>query len=287
MSKYLHGLCASGISGNMMIGALLNYGVPFDYFKKSLAPLNLSGFSLIYEQREKLGVAGTYFDVKLKGKGRTHTHSHDGVHFHTHTHGHTHDGIHSHTHAHGERRNYPDIKALIEEAPLSDWVKEKALAAFLNLGMAEAKVHNTTLEEVHFHEVGAIDCIIDIVGTMICLEYLGVTGIIFSPLHLGQGKVKCEHGLMDIPTPATANLLEGVPTYVTPVQGELVTPTGATLVKTLNAIGFQPGAAAPTKEEIQMALLSMMDKAEKASKKGVGLGSMDLPIPNVFTLFEA
>lgn len=164
--------------------------------------------------------------MKLKGKGRTHTHSHDGVHFHTHTHGHTHDGIHSHTHAHGERRNYPDIKALIEEAPLSDWVKEKALAAFLNLGMAEAKVHNTTLEEVHFHEVGAIDCIIDIVGTMICLEYLGVTGIIFSPLHLGQGKVKCEHGLMDIPTPATANLLEGVPTYVTPVQGELVTPTG-------------------------------------------------------------
>ena len=77
MSKYLHGLCASGISGNMMIGALLNYGVPFDYFKKSLAPLNLSGFSLIHEQREKLGVAGTYFDVKLKGKGRTHTHSHD------------------------------------------------------------------------------------------------------------------------------------------------------------------------------------------------------------------
>lgn len=153
--------------------------------------------------------------------------------------------------------------------------------------MAEAKVHNTTLEEVHFHEVGAIDCIIDIVGTMICLEYLGVTGIVFSPLHLGQGKVKCEHGLMDIPTPATANLLEGVPTYVTPVQGELVTPTGATLVKTLNANGFQPGAAAPTKEEIQMALLSVMDKAEKAPKKGVGLGSMDLPIPNVFTLFEA
>ena len=171
-----------------MIGALLNYGVPFDYFKKSLAPLNLSGFSLIHEQREKLGVAGTYFDVKLKGKGRTHTHSHDGVHFHTHTHGHTHDGIHSHTHAHGERRNYPDIKALIEEAPLSDWVKEKALAAFLNLGMAEAKVHNTTLEEVHFHEVGAIDCIIDIVGTMICLEYLGVTGIIFSPLHWVRGR---------------------------------------------------------------------------------------------------
>ena len=275
MSKYLHGLCASGISGNMMIGALLNYGVPFDYLKKSLTPLNLSGFSLIHEQREKMGVEGTYFDVKLKGNG------------HGHAHVHTHDGIHFHTHAHGERRNYPEIKALIEAAPLSDWVKEKALTAFLNLGMAEAKVHNTTLDEVHFHEVGAIDCIIDIVGTMICLEYLDVTGSIFSPLQVGQGKVKCEHGLMDIPTPATAALLEGFPTYVTPVQGELVTPTGAALVKTLNVNGFQPGATAPTKEETQMALLTMMDKAENAPKKGVGLGFMDLPIPNVFTLFEA
>lgn len=275
MSKYLHGLCASGISGNMMIGALLNYGVPFDFFKKSLTPLNLSGLSLIHEQREKMGVEGTYFDVKLKGKG------------HGHAHVHTHDGIHFHTHAYGERRNYPEIKALIEAAPLSDWVKEKALTAFLNLGMAEAKVHNTTLDEVHFHEVGAIDCIIDIVGTMICLEYLDVTGIIFSPLHVGQGKVKCEHGLMDIPTPATAALLEGFPTYVTPVQGELVTPTGAALVKTLNVNGFQPGATAPTKEETQMALLTMMDKAENAPKKGVGLGFMDFPIPNVFTLFEA
>ena len=275
MSKYLHGLCASGISGNMVIGALLNYGVPFDFFKKSLTPLNLSGFSLIHEQREKMGVEGTYFDVKLKGNG------------HGHAHVHTHDGIHFHTHAYGERRNYPEIKALIEAVPLSDWVKEKALTAFLNLGMAEAKVHNTTLDEVHFHEVGAIDCIIDIVGTMICLEYLDVTGIIFSPPHVGQGKVKCERGLMDIPTPATAALLEGFPTYVTPVQGELVTPTGAALVKTLNVNGFQPGATAPTKEETQMALLTMMDKAENAPKKGVGLGFMDFPIPNVFTLFEA
>lgn len=289
MSKYLHGLCASGISGNMMIGALLDYGVPFSYFEKALAPLNLSGFSLIYEQREKMGVKGTCFDVTLhdKGHGHHHGHNHSHEHGYTHEHSHWYNPFKKHTHAHGERRNYPEIKALIEAAPLSDWVKEKALTAFLNLGQAEAKVHNTTLDEVHFHEVGAIDCIIDIVGTMICLEYLGVEGIIFSPLHVGQGKVKCEHGLMDIPTPATAALIGDFPTYVTPVQGELVTPTGAALVKTLNANEFPPGTPAPTKEVIQMALLSMMDKAENASKKGVGLGSMDLPIPNVFTLFEA
>lgn len=282
MSTYLKGLCASGISGNMMIGALLDYGVPFQYLQDALQPLGLSDFEYLCEPGEKLGVAGTYFDVKL------HSHSHAPPRWFNPFSWHSHKG----------RRNYPDIKALIEGAPLSPWVKEKALEAFLYLGQAEAKVHETTLEKVHFHEVGAIDCIIDIVGTMCCLEYLGVTGIQFSPLHVGQGKVRCDHGLMDIPTPATAALLEGFPTYVTPVTGELVTPTGATLVKTLAVNSFSENEELLAKDtvivkpaigetRIQELVIAMMSKAETASKKGVGLGSMDLPIPNVFTVFEA
>ncbi|SUP42889.1 LarC family nickel insertion protein [Veillonella criceti] len=280
MSKYLYGLCTSGISGNMMIGALLDYGVPFAYLQEALQPLGLSDFEYLCESDEKLGVKGTYFDVKLLNHTKPRW-------FNPLT-----------WHSHKGRRNYPEIKALIESAPLSPWVKEKALAAFLNLGKAEAKVHETTLEKVHFHEVGAIDCIIDIVGTMCCLEYLGVTGIIFSPLHVGQGKVRCDHGLMDIPTPATAALLEGYPTYVTPVKGELVTPTGATLVKTLTVNTVMPTAKTvdPTSESnsydlasetmMQETVMAMMEQADTATKKGIGLGSMDLPIPNVFTLFE-
>ncbi|WP_251443834.1 LarC family nickel insertion protein [Veillonella intestinalis] len=296
MSKFLHGLCASGISGNMMIGALLDYGVPFAYLKDALQPLGLRDFEYICEPGEKNGVTGTYFDVKLHSQAHTVRRWFNPLTWHSHK----------------GRRNYPEIKALIEGAPLSPWVKEKALLAFLNLGQAEAKVHETTLEKVHFHEVGAIDCIIDIVGTMCCLEYLGVTGIKFSPLHVGQGKVRCDHGLMDIPTPATAALLEGVPTYVTPVTGELVTPTGATLVKTLavNTVKSSVSSASTalggttsshpandvkvesTEQDctatktVEDAVMAMMEKADRATKKGIGLGTMDLLIPNVFTIFE-
>ncbi len=311
--KSIYGLCMSGISGNMMVGALLDYGVPFSYLEQELQKLNLGGFTIICEAQEKLNVGGTYFDVVLDDAAHTHsadhchshnhgdshnnanhrhehnTHSHNH-HNNNHSHSHSHSPIHKlwhaitgHTHNHGEHRGYSDIKHIIEMSSLSDWVKEKAIEAFTHLGKAEAKVHEATLESVHFHEVGAIDCIIDIVGTMICLEYLQIQSIQFSPLHLGQGKVKCDHGLMDIPTPATAELLGSFPTYVTPGKGELVTPTGAALVKTLQKTAY----GALTSKEIQEEVVQMLTKSQAAKQKGVGLGSMNLPIPNVLTLFDA
>lgn len=298
--KSLNGLCMSGISGNMMVGALLDFGVDFKVFQKELQKLNLGGFTIILEQQEKQNVRGTYFDVVLDDHTQQHHDSHSESHSHSnascekshsHLHGHSHSHSKAHalwhaitgtSHNHGEHRGYSEIKTLIEQSELSEWVKSKAIEAFTHLGTAEAKVHNATLESVHFHEVGAIDCIIDIVGTMICLEQLGVDSIQFSPLHVGQGKVKCAHGLMDIPTPATAELLGAFPTYVTPVEGELVTPTGAALVKTLQKTNY----GLLSKEDIQNEVLFMMDKAQQAKRKGIGLGKMDLPIPNVLTLFE-
>lgn len=291
--KKLYGLAMSGVSGNMMVGALLDYGVPFEYFEKELAKLNLGGFSLIKEQQTKQNVQGTYFNVHLEPHYKA-LHNEDGIIGSTAT-GNTagttgaahslHRLAHKimgRIHGHGEHRGYNEIRAIIEAADLSPWVKEKAVEAFTHLGYAEAKAHNTTLDAVHFHEVGAIDCIIDIVGTMICLDYLKIEAVQFSPLHIGQGKVRCAHGLMDIPTPATKNLLGDFPTYVTPIHGELVTPTGAALVKTLQAEPYE----VMSDNQIKTLIVDMMIKSETSPHKGVGLGTMDLPIPNVFTLFE-
>lgn len=277
--KKLNGLAMSGVSGNMMVGALLDYGVPFEYFEKELAKLNLGGFSLIHEMQNKQGVEGMYFNVELDPHYKAHKKSITKSEFSLHELSHK---IIGRIHGHGEHRGYKEIKAIIEAADLSPWVKEKAVEAFTHLGYAEAKAHNTTLEAVHFHEVGAIDCIIDIVGTMICLDYLKVTAVQFSPLHIGQGKVRCAHGLMNIPTPATKNLLGSFPTYVTPIHGELVTPTGAALVKTLQAEPYE----AMTDDQIKLRIVDLMTKAEQSPHKGIGLGTMDLPIPNVFTLFD-
>lgn len=273
--KLLQGLAMSGVSGNMLIGALLDYGVPFTYLESELAKLNLAGYRLVCEKRNKLGVTGTYFNVIL---GEDHHHE---DHQEAHHHNDRHEADHK-SHHHGEHRGFTEIREIIQNADLPNSVKDRAIAAFWSLAKAEAAVHNSTPEEVHFHEVGAIDCIIDIVGTMICLEYLKVDGIVFSPLHVGQGTVQCAHGEMSIPTPATERLLTGFPTYVTPVQGELVTPTGATLVKTLTANRALPQG----KAAIQEAVVAMMAAADSAERRGHGVGSMDLAIPNVFTVFE-
>lgn len=319
----LYGLCASGISGNMMVGALLDMGVPLSYLEKELAKLGLENYHLVYRLEEKLNVHGTYFDVHLHshhahqadGHNSTQVHkevchcigqkNEHGQHYHEHHHGHLHvydhvqqhacadqdrlaEHEHDHTHHHHHhqgRRNYPEIKRLIEKSDLSPWVKAKSVEAFLQLGLAEAKVHNTTLEEVHFHEVGAVDCIIDIVGTMLCLEYLQIEKVIFSPLHVGYGKVWCEHGEMDIPAPATAALLEGIPTYTADVEGELVTPTGAALVKALSAPESWSCVSGLNEIEIKCLIQRWEDKWETRQSQGIGLGSKNLSIPNVFRVF--
>ncbi len=241
--KRLYALCASGLSGNMMVGALINLGLPVPYLLAHLAKLNLEGYSLVGEPQVKSGIPGTFFDVRLEE-------GHDAV-----------------------QRGFNDIKMIIEKSTLSDWVKEKSIAAFLNLGEAEATAHNTTIGDVHFHEVGAIDCIIDIVGTMIGLEYFHIDEIIFSPLHVGKGTVTSAHGTMNIPAPATEKLLEHIPYFTADIEGELVTPTGATLAKTLG-----------TWTEPYVELETVRSKIMDSTKFGIGIGTMDLDIPNIFVV---
>lgn len=240
--------CQTGISGNMMVGALLDGGVPISYLREELFKLRLHGYTLICEPKEEYGLLGTYFNVEL--------------HEHEHEHG-------AHVH-----RGFVEIKEIIDQSCLSKWVKEQSIRAFYELGMAEAKVHETSLEEVHFHEVGAIDCIIDIVGTMICLEYLGKPNVSTSFLHVGRGTVHCAHGEMEIPTPATKELLENFVTYTTDIEGELVTPTGAALVRTLCQEQFE------TDRDILESHLMPRVKGTWS----YGFGSMRLRVPNALVI---
>lgn len=235
--------CFSGISGNMFIGAFLDAGIPLEELTNVLAGLNLyDEYELVSKRVQKLGIAAHYFDVKI------------GPHHH-----------HVHQAGHGNR-HYREIAGLIENSALAPNVKDLSLRILKRLGEAEARVHNCSLEEVHFHEVGAVDTIIDIVGSAYCLLRLGIEQIFASPLHVGKGMVKCAHGLMPIPAPATAELLKGAHFYSTEIQGELVTPTGAAIITTL-AQDFRP-------------LPSM-----QVDTVAYGAGTWDLSIPNVLRLF--
>ncbi|MBZ4654298.1 MAG: hypothetical protein JG781_1639 [Peptococcaceae bacterium] len=236
--------CFSGISGNMVIGAFLDAGVPFEVLRHELQKLPLDHeYELVYQRVQKSGITATYFDVKL-----THHHHHE-----------SHHGHHSH-------RNLQDITHIIQNSTLSPEVKSLALKIFQRLGEAEAKVHNCSLEEIHFHEVGAVDAIIDIVGAAFCFHFLGAPNVYASPLHVGSGMVKCAHGLMPVPAPATAELLKGIPFYSGEIKGELVTPTGAAIISTLTR---QYGSIPPMKTE----------------SIAYGAGTWDLSIPNVLRLF--
>lgn len=274
--KTLYLDCFSGISGNMFIGMLLHAGVPFDEFQKAMGALQLNGYSLVYRTVNKLGIQAAYFNVCLEGERHAHDHNEqkEGHAAHGHHHGHEHGSAesghlvdttgHHHHHAH---RGLPEITEIIENAALEDRIKEKSLAVFRELAKAEAKVHGIPVEEIHFHEVGAIDCILDIVGTVWALHYLGIEQIGVSPLHAGSGFVQCAHGIMPVPAPATAELLAGLPYYATAVRGELVTPTGAALVKVLSSYaGLRPNDFIHT-------------------CTAYGAGTKDLEIPNVLRGF--
>lgn len=253
--KTLYLDCFSGISGNMFVGMLIQAGVPFDEFKKAMESLQLQGYSLICKPVSKLGIQATYYNVLLD-----HEKNHHDAHAHE-----THEHLVDTTghHHHHEHRGLSEIVKIIEAAPFKEDIKEKSLQVFQNLAQAEAHVHGVPVETIHFHEVGAIDCILDIVGTIWALDYLGIEQIASSTLHVGSGFVKCAHGVMPVPAPATAELLAGIPYYATDVWGELVTPTGAALVKTLASyVGPRPDTF-------------IHDRVV------YGAGTKDLEIPNV------
>lgn len=234
----------AGVSGDMTVGALLDLGLDLERLRAELAALPLSGYALRAEPRLVNGIGAVKFDVLLDGAPAAGTHGH-GEHDHRQDEGHHHrhaDEGHRHgapaAHAH---RAFADIRRMIEASALAPRVKATALAIFTRLAEAEGHVHRMPIEKVTFHEVGAIDSIVDIVGTAIGLAALDVERVCVSPLPLGAGLVRSQHGVIPVPGPATAELLRGFPVRVGDGAAELVTPTGAAIVAAL----ARPGEALP------------------------------------------
>ena len=236
--------CFSGISGDMVLGALVDAGVASDALNIELAKLKLDEFSLHFEKATKHSISGTRAVVHTEDlTDDLHEHNRSpsepnatAHHHHTHDHDHGHDH-HNHSHAHGPSRHLSDIFAILDNSDLEEVIIDRAKRIFDRLAAAEAKVHNTSKEQVHLHEVSGIDAIVDIVGAVAGLHLLEVDEIYASPLSLGGGFVRCAHGLMPVPAPGTMELLCGVPIRQTEIRKELVTPTGAAIITTL-ADGF-------------------------------------------------
>ncbi|HUV70486.1 MAG TPA: nickel pincer cofactor biosynthesis protein LarC [Terracidiphilus sp.] len=229
--------CFSGISGDMMLGALVDAGVPFESLAETVAALNV-GARLEMRKVSRGGLAATKVDVITPESAAnsheedSHSHSHD-AHSNTHSHeGHTHEAPVVHSHA--PHRHLSAILRIIRSAPLSEAVKERSVRAFQLLGEAEAAIHSIPIEKVHFHEVGAVDTIVDIVCAAAGAELLGVDRWLASPLNVGSGTVKCQHGTIPVPAPATLALLEDAPVYAAGPAMERVTPTGAAVLRMLD-----------------------------------------------------
>jgi hypothetical protein len=251
--------CFAGISGDMFLGALLDAGVSPKVLHDAVEALNL-GASLSLSKVDRSGISSTKVEVLENGKpaeAATHSHSHEHTHHedksHSHSHSHSHDhphehkehshshDEHTHSHPHTHGRSLTVIRKLISDAKLADPIKRTAIQAFELLGASEAKIHNVDIEKIHFHEVGAVDAIVDIVAASAGIHTLGIDAWYASPLNVGGGMVDCAHGRFPVPAPATADLLRGLPTYSAHIQKELVTPTGAALIRALApTFGSQP-----------------------------------------------
>ena len=256
----------SGASGDMLLGALIDAGLPQAGLAECLARLPLEGYRIEVRREKRLGLMATRAEVVLADA--EHAHDHDHEHGHEHAHGHAHEHEHQHepghahshphphkkAHAHGPARRLPDIEKIIAGAGLPGRAAEWAAAVFRRLAQAEAKVHGSSPEEVHFHEVGAVDSIVDIVGVCAGLAMLGAERLISSPLPMGSGYVNSAHGRFPVPAPAVVELLQGRPTRACDETGELTTPTGAAILVTLaesfgpmpamtiDAVGYGAGA---------------------------------------------
>ncbi len=231
MSRILYFDCFSGASGDMVLGALVDAGLPLDELRRALGSLTIGGYAIEAAKVLRAGVAATKMRVT------EHAHRHGAEHPHHDAHARHHgragapreDGHADAGHDHAHRR-LDDICRLIDGSALSAAGKTRACELFRRLADAEAAIHQTPIERVHLHEVGALDSIVDIVGAVFALEWIGADRIVASPLNVGSGTVTCAHGTFPVPAPATARLLAGVPIYSTGVAAELVTPTGALLV---------------------------------------------------------
>ena len=229
--------CFSGISGNMLLGAFLQAGVPMEHLNTELQKISLpDAYEITVENVSKNGISALYVNVSLE-------------------------------HHHHHHRTWSEIRKLIDESTLSDRVKRQSKEIFENLAVAEGKIHNRSKGEVAFHEVGAVDSIVDIVGAAICLEYLGIDKVMVSAINTGSGFVHCAHGIMPVPAPATAELLKGFPVYHKGAEKELTTPTGAAFLHTLAAYEDN------------------MPKNFHVEQIVYGAGSWTLEIPNVLRMY--
>ncbi|MFV0465898.1 MAG: LarC family nickel insertion protein [Lachnospiraceae bacterium] len=243
--------CYSGISGDMTVAALLDLGVDQEKLKEILYTLPLSGFSIEISRVKKSGIDAADFLVKLEEEYENHDHDmeylhghehgHEHGHKHEHKHGHEHEHKHDHEakclHAHTHNtthvhRGMKEVLEIINASGMSERAKKTAEEIFTVLGKAEAKAHATTLEQVHFHEVGAVDSIVDIAAVAVCLDLLNIEQVIVPFVCEGSGTVRCQHGILPIPVPAVANIAAAnkIKIKMLPVKGELITPTGAAIV---------------------------------------------------------
>ncbi len=252
--KILYFDCSSGISGNMALGALTEIIGDNNYLINELKKLNVDGYKIEISKKVKNGITGTYVDVILE-----HEHHHDHEHE---------EHEHYHEHHHHEHRNLDDVNKIIDESSLNDDVKNLAKRIFLRVAKAESKVHNKPLNEVHFHEVGAIDSIVDIVGTAILIKKINPNKIISSVVNDGYGFIECAHGIMSVPVPATSEIFAGasVKFRQIDVDTELVTPTGAAIIAELAD---------------EFTTLPVMT----TEKIGWGAGYKDLKIPNILKVY--
>ncbi len=219
--------CFSGISGDMNLAAMIDLGVDPDYLRGELGKLGLDGeFELHVAPGSRNGIQGMRVDVLLKNQPHAHGHEHGH-----HEHGHCRGGVEKHHH--GQHRTFADIRKIIVDSELSDTVKDTSLRIFRKVAEAEAKVHGTSVENVHFHEVGATDSLVDIVGAAVCYHSLGVDAVWASSVELGSGFVHCAHGVIPVPAPATVEILHNVPTRRGGTEHEATTPTGAAIVAAL------------------------------------------------------
>lgn len=294
--KSLYLECNAGISGDMLVAALLDLGADKDALAKALDSIPAKGFSYNISRVSKAGVDCCDFDVILDAEHENHDHdmaflhgsevAHEQEHCHEHHHEHIHEHHHEHEHEHEhaphehhhkhEHRGLKEVVAIINATQMTDAARALALKIFDIIAEAEGKAHAVAKEDVHFHEVGAIDSIVDIVAIAVCADSLGVKSVIVPELCEGRGTVRCQHGVLPVPVPATANIMQrfGFNVRLLPVQGEFVTPTGAAAAAALKtsdelpeqfkilAIGLGAGKRSYERPSILRALL-IEDAAQK------------------------
>lgn len=259
--KTLYLECFSGISGDMAVGALLDLGGDSEYLINALNSLNIDGYEIKIYQTSKCGIGATKFDVILN------EHDH---HSHTHEHGkdHNHEKKHSHDHNHHVHRNIKDILNIINNSKITDRAKQLATKMFNIVAQAESKCHRIPVEDVHFHEVGAVDSIIDIISVAVLIDYLKIDKVITGVINEGTGSVRCQHGIIPVPSPATSQIAAeyNIPLNITDINGEMVTPTGAAIVACLTDSFEKP-------------------KNMQINKIGIGAGTKDFEHANILRAY--